>query len=147
MELGGRLDKMGSAIEDVTEWEHRVEESQDTFQKISEVIKVTLDLAYNRVNLTFRLRWSCSSTTGWRTSSRSSWSTWKSSHKPSWPWSRTGKDSFRRSSALPEIVLTRSLNICVEMYERSQQSYNLVDCCSSCYQYSRTQHTTRRASC
>ena len=40
MELGGRLDKMGSAIEDVTEWEHRVEESQDTFQKISEVIKV-----------------------------------------------------------------------------------------------------------
>ena len=41
MELGGRLDKMGSAIEDVTEWEHRVEESQDTFQKISEVIKVT----------------------------------------------------------------------------------------------------------
>ena len=42
MELGGRLDKMGSAIEDVTEWEHRVEESQDTFQKISEVIKVTL---------------------------------------------------------------------------------------------------------
>ena len=51
MELGGRLDKMGSAIEDVTEWEHRVEESQDTFQKISEVIKVTLDLAYIRVNL------------------------------------------------------------------------------------------------
>jgi len=44
MELGGRLDKMGSAIEDVTEWEHRVEESQDTFQKISEVIKVEMEL-------------------------------------------------------------------------------------------------------
>ena len=44
MELGGRLDKMGSAIEDVTEWEHRVEESQDTFQKISEVIKVNHSL-------------------------------------------------------------------------------------------------------
>ena len=41
MELGGRLDKMGSAIKDVTEWEHRVKQSQDTFQKISEVIKVT----------------------------------------------------------------------------------------------------------
>lgn len=47
MELGGRLDKMGSAIEDVTEWEHRVEESQDTFQKISEVIKVTTLLVFN----------------------------------------------------------------------------------------------------
>merc|ERR1719323_1845173 len=44
MELGGRLDKMGSAIEDVTEWEHREEESQDTFQKISEVIKVEMEL-------------------------------------------------------------------------------------------------------
>ena len=48
MELGGRLDKMGSAIEDVTEWEHRVEESQDTFQKISEVIKVTFDFEWKR---------------------------------------------------------------------------------------------------
>ena len=60
MELGGRLDKvsgsqvtstspaltrgvlqMGSAIEDVTEWEQKVEDCQDNFQKISEVIKVS----------------------------------------------------------------------------------------------------------
>ena len=33
--------QMGSAIEEVTEWEQRVEESQDCFHKISEVIKVT----------------------------------------------------------------------------------------------------------
>ena len=32
---------MGTAIEDVTEWEQKVEESQDAFQKISEVIKVS----------------------------------------------------------------------------------------------------------
>ena len=32
---------MGTAIEDVTEWEHRVEDLQDAFQKISEVIKVS----------------------------------------------------------------------------------------------------------
>jgi len=44
MELGGRLDKMGTAIEDVTEWEHRVEDLQDAFQKISEVIKVEMEL-------------------------------------------------------------------------------------------------------
>jgi len=44
MELGGRLDKMGTAIEDVTEWEQKVEESQDAFQKISEVIKVEMEL-------------------------------------------------------------------------------------------------------
>ena len=34
--------QMGSAIEDVTEWEQRVEDSQDAFQKISEVIKVEI---------------------------------------------------------------------------------------------------------
>ena len=34
--------QMGSAIEDVTEWEQRVEDSQDAFQKISEVIKVQI---------------------------------------------------------------------------------------------------------
>jgi len=44
MELGGRLDKMGTAIEDVTEWEQKVEDSQDAFQKISEVIKVEMEL-------------------------------------------------------------------------------------------------------
>ena len=32
---------MGSAIEDVTEWEQKVEDCQDNFQKISEVIKVS----------------------------------------------------------------------------------------------------------
>ena len=31
---------MGSAIEDVSEWEQKVEDCQDAFQKISEVIKV-----------------------------------------------------------------------------------------------------------
>ena len=31
---------MGTAIEDVTEWEHKVEDYQDAFQKISQVIKV-----------------------------------------------------------------------------------------------------------
>ena len=36
------LRQMGSAIEDVTEWEQRVEDSQDAFQKISEVIKVEI---------------------------------------------------------------------------------------------------------
>ena len=62
LELGGRLDKvcwvlfaklndfidgfmeinlqMGSTIEEVTEWEQKVEDYQDNFQKISEVIKV-----------------------------------------------------------------------------------------------------------
>lgn len=34
---------MGTAIEDVTEWEQKVEDCQDAFQKISEVIKVFLD--------------------------------------------------------------------------------------------------------
>ena len=33
--------QMGSAIEDVTEWEQKVEDCQDNFQKISEVIKVS----------------------------------------------------------------------------------------------------------
>ena len=32
--------KMGSTIEEVTEWEQKVEDYQDNFQKISEVIKV-----------------------------------------------------------------------------------------------------------
>ena len=31
---------MGTAIEDVTEWEQKVEDYQDAFQKISQVIKV-----------------------------------------------------------------------------------------------------------
>ena len=31
---------MGGAIEEVTDWERRVEDSQDSFHKISEVIKV-----------------------------------------------------------------------------------------------------------
>ena len=31
---------MGSTIEEVTEWEKKVEDYQDNFQKISEVIKV-----------------------------------------------------------------------------------------------------------
>ena len=34
---------MGTAIEDVTEWEQKVEDSQDAFQKISEVIKVKFE--------------------------------------------------------------------------------------------------------
>ena len=33
---------MGTAIEDVTEWEQKVEDCQDAFQKISEVIKVSV---------------------------------------------------------------------------------------------------------
>ena len=32
--------QMGGAIEEVTDWERRVEDSQDSFHKISEVIKV-----------------------------------------------------------------------------------------------------------
>ena len=32
---------MGTAIEDVSEWEQKVEDLQDAFQKISEVIKVS----------------------------------------------------------------------------------------------------------
>ena len=32
---------MGSTIEEVTDWEQRVEDYQDNFQKISEVIKVS----------------------------------------------------------------------------------------------------------
>ena len=34
--------QMGSAIEDVSEWEQKVEDCQDAFQKISEVIKVRI---------------------------------------------------------------------------------------------------------
>ncbi|XP_023321177.1 sorting nexin-2 [Eurytemora carolleeae] len=44
MELGGRIERLGPLLEDVTECEARVEESQDNFNKISQVIKVEIDL-------------------------------------------------------------------------------------------------------
>merc|ERR1711963_882258 len=39
MELGGRLDKMGTAIEDVTEWEQKVEDSQDDMNLKEELLR------------------------------------------------------------------------------------------------------------
>ena len=40
MMVYGNQFQMGSTIEEVTEWEQKVEDYQDNFQKISEVIKV-----------------------------------------------------------------------------------------------------------
>jgi sorting nexin-1/2 len=43
LEMGGRMDKLPMANEDVTEWENRLEETQANFAKISKVIKVEID--------------------------------------------------------------------------------------------------------
>ena len=44
LEMGGRHDKIPVANEEVLEWEARLEECQENFNKISEVIKVEIDL-------------------------------------------------------------------------------------------------------
>ena len=117
MELGGRLDKvrslvttsstaltsgllqMGSAIEDVTEWEQKVEDCQDNFQKISEVIKVSGNIREAISScIHSRWRWSCFSTTACQTSRTSSCSTWRTSPGRSRTWSHTGRRIWRRPS-------------------------------------------------
>eukprot|EP00095_Tigriopus_kingsejongensis_P004546 snap_masked-scaffold893_size84343-processed-gene-0.3 protein:Tk04546 transcript:snap_masked-scaffold893_size84343-processed-gene-0.3-mRNA-1 annotation:"sorting nexin-2" len=44
LEMGGRTDKIPVANEEVMEWEARVEENQASFNKISEVIRVEIEL-------------------------------------------------------------------------------------------------------
>jgi len=44
MELGGRIDRMGPLLEDITELENKVDQSQENFNKISQVIKVEMEL-------------------------------------------------------------------------------------------------------
>jgi sorting nexin-1/2 len=43
LEMGGRMDKLPMANDDVSEWENRLEESQSNFAKISKVIKVEIE--------------------------------------------------------------------------------------------------------
>ena len=43
LEMGGRMDKLPMANDDVTEWENRLEEAQANFVKISKVIKVEIE--------------------------------------------------------------------------------------------------------
>lgn len=44
LEMGGRSDKVPAASEEVAEWESKLEEGQNNFRKISEVVKVEIEL-------------------------------------------------------------------------------------------------------
>lgn len=44
LEMGGRTDKIPAANDEVLDWEARLEENQDNFNRISRVIKVEIDL-------------------------------------------------------------------------------------------------------
>lgn len=44
LEMSGRLDKIPTANEELVEWECRLEEHQDNFNKMSVVIKAEIDL-------------------------------------------------------------------------------------------------------
>jgi sorting nexin-1/2 len=43
LEMGGKLDKIPLANEEVHEWESRLEEGQTNFNRVSEVIKTEID--------------------------------------------------------------------------------------------------------
>ena len=44
LEMGGKMDKIPTAGEEVIEWEGRLQEGQDNFKRISEVVKTEIDL-------------------------------------------------------------------------------------------------------